>query len=297
MSGFYQPISNMSEYIEIIGAETHNLKNVSVSIPKNRLVVITGLSGSGKSSLAFDTLYAEGQKRYLESLSTYARMVISNTSAATKVQEIRGLSPTIAIHQKTVSNSPRSTVGTITEIYDFYRLLFANIGVQHCPHHPHISLKKDTIQQIFEEILKQDEGRKIYICFPFVREGDVTYSQREIAEYVTQKGFVRFLMRDQVFSVADHTSDELVVDVEDVSIIVDRLITRRDDVGFETRLRDSLLLASEHGDGKIYIVFPDAHETRKYSLHNACILCDYESRDLTLSHFSFNSHYGACEDC
>ena len=117
----------MSETIEIIGAETHNLKNISVSIPKNKLVVVTGVSGSGKSSLAFDTLYAEGQKRYLESLSTYARMIVSDSSSQTKVREIRGLSPTIAINQKTVSNNPRSTVGTITEIYDYYRLLYTTI--------------------------------------------------------------------------------------------------------------------------------------------------------------------------
>lgn len=143
----------MSDFIEIIGAETHNLKNISVKIPKNKLVVITGVSGSGKSSLAFETLYSEGQKRYLESLSTYARMFISGASDATKVQEIRGLSPTIAINQKTVSNNPRSTVGTITEIYDFYRLLFTNIGVPYCLHHPNESLKKDTIQNVFDDIM------------------------------------------------------------------------------------------------------------------------------------------------
>lgn len=147
----------MSDFIEIIGAETHNLKNISVKIPKNKLVVVTGLSGSGKSSLAFETLYAEGQKRYLESLSTFARMMISSTSDATKVREIRGLSPTIAINQKTVSNNPRSTVGTITEIYDFYRLLYANIGIPYCPNHPEQSLKKDTIQNIVEDIKKNDE--------------------------------------------------------------------------------------------------------------------------------------------
>lgn len=156
----------MSEKIEIIGAQTHNLKNVSVSIPKNSLVVVTGISGSGKSSLAFDTLYAEGQRRYLESLSTYARMIISSTSNATQVQEIRGLSPTIAINQKTVSNNPRSTVGTITEIYDFYRLLYTNIGVLYCPNHPEHTLQKNTISQIFQESLK-NANAKIYITFPF----------------------------------------------------------------------------------------------------------------------------------
>ena len=147
----------MSETIEIIGAETHNLKNISVSIPKNTLTVVTGVSGSGKSSLAFDTLYAEGQRRYLESLSTYARTIISDISEATHVREIRGLSPTIAIHQKTVSNNPRSTVGTITEIYDFYRLLFTSIGTPYCINHPNIPLKKDSLKNIVEYVSKFQE--------------------------------------------------------------------------------------------------------------------------------------------
>ena len=153
----------MSDFIEIIGAETHNLKNVDLLIPKNKLVIMTGVSGSGKSSLAFDTLYAEGQKRYLESLSTYARMIVSETSNETKVREIRGLSPTIAINQKTVSNNPRSTVGTITEIYDYYRLLYATIGQAYCPNHPHIILKKDTLQDVVKHVAKYVEGSKFNI--------------------------------------------------------------------------------------------------------------------------------------
>ena len=130
----------MSDFISIRGARTHNLKGIDIDIPKNSLVVLTGVSGSGKSSLAFDTIYAEGQRRYLESLSTYARMIISSINDDTKVDEIRGLSPTIAIHQKTVSTNPRSTVGTITEIYDYFRLLYTVLGVQHCPRHPEVVL-------------------------------------------------------------------------------------------------------------------------------------------------------------
>lgn len=156
----------MSETIEIIGAKTHNLKNISVSIPKNALVVMTGVSGSGKSSLAFDTLYAEGQKRYLESLSTYARMIVSDGSNETRVDEIRGLSPTIAINQKTVSNNPRSTVGTITEIYDYYRLLYTTIGKVYCPNHPHVLLKKHTMRDVVEVMSKYVEGEKIHIIIP-----------------------------------------------------------------------------------------------------------------------------------
>ncbi len=142
----------MSEFLSISGAKTHNLKNVSVDIPKNCLVVVTGVSGSGKSSLAFDTIYAEGQRRYLESLSTYARMIISSINDDTKVDEIRGLSPTISINQKTVSSNPRSTVGTITEIYDYFRLLYTTVGVQKCPNHPEITLKKDTVASILSMI-------------------------------------------------------------------------------------------------------------------------------------------------
>lgn len=173
----------MSEYIEIIGARTHNLKNITVKIPKNTLVVMTGVSGSGKSSLAFETLYAEGQKRYLESLSTYARMIVSGTSNETKVDEIRGLSPTIAINQKTVSNNPRSTVGTITEIYDYYRLLYTTIGKSYCPNHPHILLKKHTLRDVVDHMAKYVEGEKIHICIPIADAREFTLLS-EVAKYV-----------------------------------------------------------------------------------------------------------------
>ncbi|MBB1554390.1 excinuclease ABC subunit UvrA [Candidatus Gracilibacteria bacterium] len=288
----------MSDFIEIIGAETHNLKNISVKIPKNKLVVVTGLSGSGKSSLAFETLYAEGQKRYLESLSTFARMMISNTSDATKVREIRGLSPTIAINQKTVSNNPRSTVGTITEIYDFYRLLYANIGIPYCPNHPEQSLKKDTIQNIVEDIKKNDEGTKIFIVFPLstIKNNVEEMSMKEISQIVSDKGFVRYIKGNKVFSVADAV-EEKNISVEDVSIIVDRLIVKNSDETFFSRLRDSLLLTSEKSSGIIEIFYPSDDTFKKYSLGNFCPQCGYISPKFSLSNFSFNSHFGACDDC
>lgn len=192
----------MSENIEIIGAETHNLKNISLEIPKNKLVIFTGVSGSGKSSLAFDTLYAEGQRRYLESLSTYARMIVSETSNETKVQEIRGLSPTIAINQKTVSNNPRSTVGTITEIYDFYRLLYATIGRSYCPNHPHIELKKHSIRDVVSHVSDFLDGEKFHVCIPIDQKRNGS-TLSDIAKYVTDLGFVRFQTGDSVYSVAD----------------------------------------------------------------------------------------------
>jgi excinuclease ABC subunit A len=232
----------MSESIEIIGAETHNLKNVSVSIPKNTLTVITGVSGSGKSSLAFDTLYAEGKKRYLESLSTYARMIISDVSEATRVQEIRGLSPTIAINQKTVSNNPRSTVGTITEIYDFYRLLFTTIGTPYCPNHPHIPLRKDTTQDVVEVVSKFGEGEKFHILIRlFLDESERTHAF--IAKKVTDMGFVRYQIGEEVFSVAD-TPERDILPEQNIFLIIDRLVFKNED-NFLIRLSDSLRIAFE----------------------------------------------------
>lgn len=234
----------MSENIEIIGAETHNLKNISVSIPKNTLTVITGVSGSGKSSLAFDTLYAEGQRRYLESLSTYARTIISDISEATHVREIRGLSPTIAIHQKTVSNNPRSTVGTITEIYDFYRLLFTSIGTPYCIHHEDIPLKKDSIRNIVEHVSKFSEGDRFHILTP-IELDETILSVDLLSKKVTDMGFVRFQIGDTTYSVADPVEMTIHGD-EKVYIVVDRLI-KKDEENFETRLTDSLRIALEKG--------------------------------------------------
>ncbi len=231
----------MSHYIEVIGAKTHNLKNISVNIPKNKLVVITGVSGSGKSSLAFDTIYAEGQRRYLESLSTYARMIISNINEDTKVDEIRGLSPTISIDQKTTSNNPRSTVGTITEIYDFYRLLFTTIGIQTCPNHPEVTLKKHTITEIISYVKSLEEGTKIHVMAP-VPFFQVDTTMESIKRYVLDCGFVRFQINDTIYSVADALEKETIPKKAKISIVIDRLITKDED-SFGKRLRDSLEFA------------------------------------------------------
>lgn len=192
----------MSDILSIRGAKTHNLKNISIDIPKNQLVVITGVSGSGKSSLAFDTIWAEGQRKYLESLSTYARTIISGINEDTHVDEIRGLAPTISIEQKTVSSNPRSTVGTITEIYDFYRLLYTTIGKARCINHPHISLTKNSTGQIIAYIKSFTAGEKFYILAPLlgVKE-DAT--KADIDEMVTEAGFVRFLSNGKVYTVGE----------------------------------------------------------------------------------------------
>ncbi|NRH20588.1 excinuclease ABC subunit UvrA [Candidatus Gracilibacteria bacterium] len=282
----------MSETIEIIGAETHNLKNISVSIPKNTLTVVTGVSGSGKSSLAFDTLYAEGQRRYLESLSTYARTIISDISEATHVREIRGLSPTIAIHQKTVSNNPRSTVGTITEIYDFYRLLFTSIGTPYCINHPNIPLKKDSLKNIVEYVSKFQEGDRFHILTPLpCDENDMNIDY--IAKKVTDMGFVRFQIGDTAYSVADEL-DISLSEKDTVYIVVDRLIKKIDE-NFDTRVVDSLRIALEKGNGRVSLYVGDTYV--HFSLHASCPVCDYQIEDLSISNFSFNSHRGACPSC
>jgi excinuclease ABC subunit A len=287
----------MSEFIEIIWAETHNLKNIDLKIPKNKLVIMTGVSGSGKSSLAFDTLYAEGQKRYLESLSTYARMIVSETSNETKVREIRGLSPTIAINQKTVSNNPRSTVGTITEIYDYYRLLYATVGQSHCPNHPHIILKKDTLQDVVWYVAKIGEGAKIHITIEAGHDRAFD-SINDVSKYVADSGFVRFQIGDNIYSVADMLGEDVYFDW--VHIIIDRLVVKTDEDEkhqFETRLKDSLSLAFSRGEGSLSIYILDKKEYVHFHQDPACPICGYLQKELTLSNFSFNSHHGACPVC
>lgn len=262
-------------------------------------MIITGISGSGKSSLAFDTLYAEGQKRYLESLSTYARMIVSDTSSETKVREIRGLSPTIAIHQKTVSNNPRSTVGTITEIYDYYRLLYATVGRSFCPNHPHIELKKDTIRDMLATIEGFEEGEKFYVGMPLPYDRHFE-SLSDIAKYVSDIGFVRFQCGKDMFSVADNFDNFDNFDTTSTTIIVDRLVVKRGEeerYQFEVRLKDSLILAFQKGNGAASLYRYLDGSRSDYFEHASCPICGYHQAELTLSHFSFNSHHGACEAC
>lgn len=223
-------------------------------------------------------------------------MIIGDVSQSTEVDEIRGLSPTIAIHQKTVSNNPRSTVGTITEIYDYYRLLFTHIGVPHCPNHPHISLVKNTLQEITHEILREDEGVKMYILFPLDHDRENPEPLTAISKHISDAGFVRFLVNDTLYSVADDHQDHTVSPEDRVFVVVDRLVRREDDA-FVSRLKDGLRLASERGGGKISVSFPDDHRRKDYSLHASCARCGYTLPVLSLSNFSFNSHHGACEDC
>lgn len=258
---------------------------------------MTGVSGSGKSSLAFDTLYAEGQKRYLESLSTYARMIVSETSNETKVREIRWLSPTIAINQKTVSNNPRSTVGTITEIYDYYRLLYATIGISYCPNHSHIILKKDTIQDAVDKVREYSEGTKFHITIEIDSNRDFS-TLSEIAKFVTDLWFVRFQIGEMTYSVAD--TFESCEYRGGASIIIDRLVVKKQEDqihNFLSRLKDSLFLGFEKWQWSVGLYFPETHEVWYFHQDSSCPLCNYTQPILSLSNFSFNSHHGACPDC
>ena len=214
-------------------------------------MVVTGVSGSGKSSLAFDTIYAEGQRRYLESLSTYARMIISSINEDTKVDEIRGLSPTISIDQKTVSNNPRSTVGTITEIYDFYRLLLTTIGTQKCPNHPEVVLKKHSVSEVVSFVRSLGKGTKIHVMapIPFFQK-DATMDS--IKRFVLDSGFVRFQINDTVYSVADSLEKEVIPKNAQISVVIDRLVVKEED-SFLSRLRDSLEFAYKTGEDMLEI--------------------------------------------
>lgn len=291
----------MSDRLEIINATTHNLKNVSLSIPKNTLTVVTGVSGSGKSSLAFDTIYALGQQKYLESLSTYARMIVSWGEQEAQVEEIRWLSPTISINQKTVSANPRSTVGTITEIYDYLRLLYATIGVQYCPNHPDTPLVKQTVGDVESKIDTFADGLKLMILSPLDYESEITFHQLE--ERVVREGFVRYSIGDNVYQVGDHANDTTVIDMSTspyIAIVIDRLMTGnvlRDDLSKRKRLRDSVALAFRVGIERMALMIEWQGVVDIFHSQASCSDCGYSAQSLSLRDFSFNSHHGACPDC
>lgn len=286
----------MSELLEIKWANTHNLKNISIDIPKNKLVVITGVSWSGKSSLAFDTIYAEWQRRYLESLSTYARMIISWTNDDIKVDEIKWLSPTISINQKTVTSNPRSTVWTITEIYDFFRLLYVHIGVQKCINHPEIILKKDTLDDVLNFIKTLKNNKKYCILSPVDKKHSTI---EEIKKEILELGFIRFMINDEIYSIWDEELPELKTNSK-VYIIIDRLIASDEVIlsgNSEKRIKDSIETAYKAGNWVLWIFDMETLKTKIFSQDAFCPICHYSLKDLTLSNFSFNSHYGACTKC
>ena len=274
--------------IIIKGAKEHNLKNINIEIPKNKLVVITGLSGSGKSSLAFDTLYAEGQRRYVESLSSYARQFLGIMDKP-KVESIEGLSPAISIDQKTTSKNPRSTVGTVTEIYDYLRLLYARVGTPYCPNCG-IKIEKQSIDQIVDDIMKLEQGTKIQILGPVVREKKGEY--KKIFEEYQKEGYVRARVDGETVEL----SDDIELDRKKkhtIEIIIDRLVIKED---IRARLTESVETSLRIANNLV-IVDVVGGEEKLYSANYACPKCGFSIEELTPRMFSFNNPMGACPEC
>ncbi len=279
----------MNDKLIIRGAKENNLKNVSIEIPKNKLVVFTGLSGSGKSSLAFDTIYAEGQRRYVESLSAYARQFLGIMEKP-EVESIDGLSPAISIDQKTTSKNPRSTVGTITEIYDYLRLLYARVGIPHCPICGK-RIKKQTVDEIVDQIMEYGEGTKILVMAPVIRGKKGEHVK--LFERILKDGFIRARVDGEVLDLSDGIPSLDKQKKHNIEIIVDRLVIKED---IQTRLTDSVELASTNANNLV-LVSVIGGEEHLYSQNYACPDCGVSLEELTPRMFSFNSPFGACPDC
>src|SRR5579872_1175215 len=277
--------------IQIRGARTHNLKNLNLNLPRDQLIVITGLSGSGKSSLAFDTLYAEGQRRYVESLSAYARQFLSMMEKP-DVDHIEGLSPAISIEQKSTSHNPRSTVGTITEIYDYLRLLYAKVGQPKCPEHGHI-LEAQTVSQMVDVVLALPEDTKVMILAPVVRERKGEHV--ELLQELRSQGYVRARIDGEMIEL-DHPPKLDLRRKHTIEVVIDR-IKVRDDV--RVRLAESFETALRLAEGLASIGFMDEPEkpTQVFSAKFACPDCGYSLAELSPRLFSFNSPTGACQVC
>ncbi|MCX7900181.1 MAG: excinuclease ABC subunit A, partial [Methylocystis sp.] len=297
--------------ISIRGAREHNLKNVDLTIPRDKLVVFTGLSGSGKSSLAFDTIYAEGQRRYVESLSAYARQFLEMMQKP-DVDQIDGLSPAISIEQKTTSKNPRSTVGTVTEIHDYMRLLWARVGTPYSPA-TGLPIESQTVSQMVDRVLALPEGSRLYLLAPVVRGRKGEY-KKEIADY-TKKGFQRLKIDGVYYEIADAPALDKKLK-HDIDVVVDRIVVRKD---ISARLADSLETALELSDGLAVVEFADAPKgegallapmqaaanvSTHYSPHHivfsskfACPVSGFTIPEIEPRLFSFNNPFGACPTC
>ena len=277
------------KFIEIKGAKAHNLKNLSLKIPRDKLTVITGLSGSGKSSLAFDTIYAEGQRRYVESLSTYARQFLSVMDKA-DIESIEGLSPSISIQQKSTSHNPRSTVGTITEIHDYLRLLYARVGVPKCPDHNE-PLEAKPVMTMVSDIIREENGNQITIYAPIIMDGKGEHL--ELLSQLMAEGFTKVKVDNEVYAINKVPILEKNIK-HNISVLVDQLrIENNKDC--KQRLIESLETSIKFSGGSVDI-FAD---TRNYRLSNkhACPQCNYSVQELEPKIFSFNNPSGACEEC
>ena len=290
-ANFKDAINSMDK-ITIRGARTHNLQNLNLSIPRNQLVVITGRSGSGKSSLAFDTLYAEGQRRYVESLSSYARQFLSLMDKP-DVDSIDGLSPAISIEQKATSHNPRSTVGTVTEIHDYLRLMWARIGVAKCPEHGTV-LKAQTVSQMVDAVLKLPEGTKVMIMSPIVRGRKGEYKQ--LFSDLVNDGFIRARVDNEICDLSD-PPDLALREKHTIELIVDRIKVRDD---LKQRLADSFETALKYSEGLALVAPMDEHKAEDeqlFSSHYSCPICGYSIPELEPRNFSFNNPHGSCPKC
>ena len=278
----------MQESIFIKGARENNLKNVDITLPKNKLIVMTGVSGSGKSSLAFDTIYAEGERRYVESLSAYARQFIGNNDKP-DVDSIDGLSPSISIDQKTTNKNPRSTVGTITELYDYLRLLFSRIGIPYCPVHK-IPIKSQSIEEMTNKVLDMEENTKIEIYSPIVRGEKGTH--KDLIEDLRSKGFTKIKVNGVMYNI----NDEIVLEKnikDDIYVLIDKLMVCSDE---RSRIFEAIETSCKMANGLV-IILVNGEEEILMSENYACPHCNFSISELEPRIFSFNSPYGACDDC
>ena len=274
--------------IVIKGARENNLKNINIELPKNKLIVMTGVSGSGKSSLAFDTIYAEGKRRYIDSLSAYARQFLGG-SKKPDVDSIEGLSPSISIDQKSTNNNPRSTVGTVTEIYDFLRLLYARIGIPYCPIHKK-PISSQSIEEMTEQVLKLEIGTKIKVLSPVIYGEKGTH--KDLLDELRSEGFNRVVIDNNDYDLNEEISLEKNKK-HTIEIVIDRLIMKED---IRSRLYEAIELASKKSNGKVVIDVIGRDKiimSEKY----ACPDCDFSLPELEPRMFSFNAPYGACEEC
>ena len=276
--------------IIVKGARENNLKNVNIELPKNKLIVMTGLSGSGKSSLAFDTIYAEGQRRYVESLSAYARQFLGG-SEKPDVDSIEGLSPAISIDQKTTSNNPRSTVGTVTEIYDYLRLLFARVGVPYCPTH-NIPISSQSVEEMTNKILEYPLGTKLIIMSPIVEGEKGTH--KDLLDNLRKDGYTRVRINNEILDL----SEEITLDKnkkDTIEVVIDRLVLKEES---RSRLFEAIETSTKLSNGKVIVqILGDNAEELLFSEHFACPHCNFSLSELEPRIFSFNAPYGACHDC
>ena len=275
--------------IRVVGARVHNLKNITVEIPRDKLVVITGLSGSGKSSLAFDTIFAEGQRRYVESLSAYARQFLGQMDKP-DVDYIDGLSPAVSIDQKGASHNPRSTVGTVTEIYDYLRLLFARVGTPHCPTCG-CAIERQTADQIVDRILELRAGTKFQVLAPVVKGRKGEYGK--LLDDLRREGFTRVRVDKETRTL----DEDIRLDKKykhDIDVVVDRLVIK---AGVQSRLTESVELALQKGEGLMIVHRLDSAEDQLFSERLSCPTCQTALPEMEPRLFSFNSPHGACPDC